>query len=135
MKKLIFIVMFVIHSINTSNINTNKKDIVNMHDAQSFQNDFDEKYFEINHDFEKLRHILLHLMKTTGKMATYCEVKEHGKIEPDPSQLINEVIPDLLIHALQIANYYHIDLGEKYAERIQSIINRSNNNKNATTRS
>lgn len=100
-------------------------DIMNTHEAQQFQKDFDEKYFEINQDFEKLRHILLHLVKTTGKMATYCEVKEHGKIEPDPSQLVNEVLPDLLIHALQLANYYHVDLGEKYAERIQFIINRS----------
>ena len=94
-------------------------------DAQKFQDDFDEKYFEINQDFEKLRHILLHLVKTTGKMATYCEVMEHGKVKPDPSQLVNEVLPDLLIHALQIANYYHVDLGEKYAERIQFIINRA----------
>ncbi len=34
-------------------------------EAQLFQRDFDEKYFEINHGFEKLRHILLHLVKTT----------------------------------------------------------------------
>lgn len=96
------------------------------HEAQSLQNEFDEKYFEINHDFEKLRHILLHLVKTTGKMAAYCETKEHGKKEPDPSQLIDEVLPDLLIHALQIANYYQVDLGEKYQERLQFIKERSN---------
>lgn len=105
------------------------EDIINTHDAQVFQRDFDEKYFEINHDFEKLRHVLLHLVKTTGKMATYCEVKEHGKIEPDPSPLVNEVLSDLLIHALQIANYYQVDLGEKYAERIQFIINRSDSSR------
>lgn len=96
-------------------------------ELQLFQKEFDEKYFEINEGFDKLRHILLHLVKTVGKMATYCEVKEHGKIEPDISQLADEVLPDLLIHALQIANHYHIDLGEKYIERIQYIINRSNN--------
>jgi hypothetical protein len=101
------------------------EDIIKTDAAQLFQSEFDEGYFEINHDFEKLRHILLHLVKTTGKMATYCEVKEHGKIEPDQSQLVNEVLPDLLIHALQIANYYHVDLGEKYAERIQCIKKRS----------
>lgn len=97
---------------------------MNTHDAQKIQEDFDEKYFEIKDDFEKLRHILLHLVKTTGKMASYCEVMEHGKVEPDSSQLVNEVLPDLLMHALQIANYYHVDLGKKYAERIQFIINR-----------
>lgn len=101
-------------------------DAMNTKDAQQLQESFDEKYFEINEDFEKLRHILLHLVKTTGKMATFCEVKEHGKIEPDPSPLVNEVLPDLLIHALQIANHYHVDLGEKYAERLQFIVDRAN---------
>jgi hypothetical protein len=99
---------------------------INTDAAQSVQRDYDDKYFEINNDFEKLRHVLLHLVKTTGKMATYCEVKEQGKIEPDPSQLVNEVLPDLLIHALQIANHFHVDLGEKYAERLQFITDRSN---------
>jgi NTP pyrophosphatase (non-canonical NTP hydrolase) len=106
--------------------------VMNTINAQKYQKEFDEKYFEINHDFEKLRHILLHLVKTTGKMANYCEVMEHGKVEPDPSQLVNEVLSDLLIHALQIANYYDVDLGEKYAERIQFIINRSSANQSKT---
>src|ERR1700728_2905037 len=97
---------------------------LSLRDRQQFQNNFDEKYFEINGEFEKLRHILLHLVKTTGKMATFCEAMEHGK-ETNPSQVIDEVLPDLFIHALQIANYYHVDLDEKYVERIQFIINRS----------
>ena len=50
---------------------------------------------------------------------------QHGKIEPDASQLIDEVLADLFIHALQIANYYNVDLDEKYAERIQYIMDRS----------
>jgi NTP pyrophosphatase (non-canonical NTP hydrolase) len=103
----------------------NETNIIDTRTAQTFQEEFDEKYFEINQDFEKLRHILLHLIKTTGKMATYCEVKEHGKTEPDASQLMHEVLPDLLIHALQIANYYDIDLGEEYKKRIEFIIRRS----------
>lgn len=101
------------------------ENMINTLDAQKFQADFDEEYFEINHGFEKLRHILLHLMKTTGKMATYCERMEHGKVESDPSVLINEVLPDLLIHALQIANYYQVDLSEKYMERVEEIIKRT----------
>ncbi len=98
---------------------------MNTDEAQSFQREFDEKYFQLNEGFEKLRHIFLHLAKTTGKMAAYCEVKEHGKQEPDPSSMVNEVLPDLFIHALQIANYYSVDLGQKYDERIQQIIKRS----------
>ncbi len=93
-------------------------EVIHTEDAQRFQQDFDGKYFEIHQDFEKLRHTVLHLMKTTGKFAAYCEAKEHGK-EPDASQLVNETIPDLLIYALQIANLYNVDLGEKYDERLQ----------------
>ena len=69
----------------------------------------------------------------TGKMATYCEAKEHGK-EPDASQLVNEVLPDLLIHALQIANYYQVDLGQKYEERIRCIIDRFNKSQSSTVK-
>lgn len=125
MYKLVYIVILLV--LSTYNIYINATDIINTDNAQLFQNEFDEKNFEINHDFEKLRHILLHLVKTTGKMATYCEVKEHGKIEPDSSKLIDEVVPDLLIHALQIANYYDVNLGKKYTERIQCIKERKNN--------
>lgn len=98
-------------------------------EIQKFQYEFDEEYFEINRDFEKLRHVLLHLMKSTGKIAAYCEAKEHKNKEASPNSMINEVLPDLLIHALQIANLYEVDLGEKYEKRIQFIIDRSKRGK------
>lgn len=103
------------------------EELTNLQEMQKFQKDFDEKYFEINRDFEKLRHVLLHLVKTTGKMATYCESMEHGK-ETSSSQVVDEVLPDLLIHAFQIANYYDVDISKKYDERIQFIANRSEAN-------
>jgi len=98
---------------------------IDMNKLQQFQKEFDEEYFEINEGFEKLRHILLHLVKSTGKMATYCEAKEHDRPDSDPSQVQEEVLADLLIHALQIANYFDIDLMKKYDERIQFIKNRA----------
>lgn len=93
-------------------------------DEQKFQKELDSKYFEINEGFEKLRHVLLHLMKTTGKIASYCEIKEHGK-DADLSPITDEVLPDLVMHALQIANLFEVDLGEKYADRVQFIIRRA----------
>ena len=93
-------------------------EVFNAENIQQFQQNFDNEYFEIDEGFEKLRHTLLHLTKTTGRIAAYCEAKEHGK-EPDTSQLVNETLPDLLIYAVQIANLYNVDLGEKYDERIQ----------------
>lgn len=90
--------------------------------AQAFQREFDEQYFEINTGFEKLRHILLHLVDTTGKMAAYCEAKEHRNREASDMPMIDEVLPDLLIHALQIANHFQVDLGDKFDERIAWIV-------------
>ena len=121
MKKLIFLLFVSMHCCYAG-------ELLDTSSAQAFQEDFDAKYFEINTDFEKLRHILLHLVKTTGKMATYCEMMEHGNRQADPTPLVNEVLPDLLIHALQIANYYQVDLSEKYAERIQFITQRAQAN-------
>ena len=104
------------------------EELTNLQEMQKFQKGFDEEYFEINTGFEKLRHVLLHLVKTTGKMASYCESMEHGK-ETNPSQVVDEVLADLLIHALQIANYYDVDLNKKYDERIQFINARAEANR------
>lgn len=104
------------------------EELMNLQEMQKFQKDFDEEYFEINTGFEKLRHVLLHLVKSTGKMATYCESIEHGK-ETNPSQVVDEVLADLLIHALQIANYYDVNLSKKYDERIEFITARAEANR------
>ena len=93
-------------------------------DHQQFQKELDGKYFEINEGFEKLRHVLLHLVKTTGKIAAYCECKEHGK-EGDVDPITDEALPDLVMHALQIANLFEVDLGEKYADRVNFIVRRA----------
>ncbi len=128
MRKLI-----LIFTLAASTVFATQTEIVSIQDAQQFQFEFDEQYWQINEGFEKLRHILLHLVKTSAKMANFCDIKEHGKVEPDPSQLINEVLPDLLLHALQIANFYDIDLGEKYVERMEFLIKRSMASHSAST--
>ena len=93
---------------------------LSMLEMQKFQKEYDEVFW-FNRDFEKVRHVLLHLMDSVGKIAKYCESKEHGN-EPDVSQLINEVFPDLLMHALQFANEFNVELGPKYEDRINSNI-------------
>lgn len=87
---------------------------------QEFQKQYDEIYW-FNRDFPKFRHVLLHLVDNVGKLAKYCEAKEHGK-DPDPTQLIDEVLPDVLMHALQFANAFDIDLEQKYRQRIDTNI-------------
>ncbi len=112
------IVAIFLLSLCSATVGIDAGEVMNTEHAQQHQQKFDDEYFEIHEGFEKLRHTLLHLMKTTGKIAAYCEAKEHGK-ELDTSQLVNEAIPDLLIYALEFANLYDIDLGEKYDERLE----------------
>jgi NTP pyrophosphatase (non-canonical NTP hydrolase) len=87
---------------------------------QQFQAAYDEDFW-FNKDFEKFRHVLLHLMDNVGKMAKYCEAKEHGK-DPEIAKLIDEVVPDIFMHVLQFANAFDIDLSQKYEERINQNI-------------
>lgn len=125
MTKVLLFITCIFHCCYSSFLAADE--LQNFSDLQKFQQEFDAKYFEINEGFAKIRHVLLHLVKTTGKMATYCEAIEHGR-DYDSTSMINEVLPDLLIHALQIANHYNINLDEKYFERIQFIINRAESN-------
>lgn len=95
-------------------------------DLQNKQMQYDADYFMIKTQFEKIRHITLHLTSTLGKMAKYCEIKEHENIPSDTiaNQLEHEVIPDLLIHSLQLANIFNLDLNGEYFERLENNIKR-----------
>ena len=95
-----------------------------MEELQKKQAEYDEKCWEINSpDFEKVRHITLHLGKTLGKLSAYCERKDH-KAEVSDEQIKDEVIPDLLFHALQLSNVMKVKLDEQYVKRIESNIKR-----------
>ena len=93
--------------------------IMDMKDLQVKQADYDSKYWEINDsELEKIRHITLHMGKLLGKLSTYCEAKEHNK-EQKTDQLQDEVVPDLLVYALQLSNLLNIKLDEKYLKRLE----------------
>lgn len=58
-----------------------------------------------------IEHVLLHICKLVGKLGAYCEAAAHG--EAPPVDGINTgVIPDLLMHALRLANNAGLDLEE-----------------------
>jgi hypothetical protein len=111
-------------------VNCSTSELINTQEAQQLQRDFDEKYFfQLKDDFPKMRHILIHLVKTTGKFAAWCDTHDHGKSGADDAQVIHEVLPDLLLHALQIANHFNIDLGREYQVRMEQLIKRNEQNK------
>lgn len=95
---------------------------------QQKQAEYDAKYWEVNDsDFEKIRHISHHMGKLLGKMATYCEAKEHNlhaseKISTD--KIRKEVVPDLMVYALQLSNLLQVKLDEAYLERLDQNIQR-----------
>ena len=66
----------------------------------------------------KTRHITLHIGKLIGKIAEVAERREHNT-DPDLSLLKKEVIPDLLIYALQLSNLYKIDLQTVFFQRLE----------------
>lgn len=59
--------------------------------------------------------------KLIGKLSTYFERQEHGENYPT-NQIQEEVIPDLMVYALQLSNLLGIDLEDKYFGRLEENI-------------
>ena len=88
-------------------------------EVQRVQAEYDSDYWEINQSpTEKIRHITLHVGKLMGKLATYSEVAEHGKELPT-DQIQQEVIPDLMVYAAQLANIFNLKLEDQYRARLE----------------
>lgn len=89
------------------------------------------KRFSDLSDVEILRHKNFHLGKLLGKVANICEALDHQEdrsIEP----ITREVIPDLIIYALQLANLYHVDLDHAFNERIAYVLGKHPGDSNET---
>lgn len=72
-------------------------------------------------DLEDIRHVGEHLGKLIGKLFTPVEAMEHG-VSADWDQLDGEVIPDLLLWALHLANSRGLRLEELYHRRLEENI-------------
>ena len=82
----------------------------------------DRRWKELPAD-EVIQHDLLHLAKLLAKIADFLDLRDHSR-NPDVSRMKSEVVPDLLVYALQIANALEVDLGEEYERRIGYILNK-----------
>ena len=99
---------------------------MNLQKLQQHQINYDADFYEINEPaFDKIRHILLHLTKTNGKLASYCEAKEHKVNQETPLdfQFSPEIISDLLVYELQLSNVFQIDLEESYLKHLENNAN------------
>lgn len=101
-------------------------------DYQRMQSDFDDQYFDLKDEscFDQVRHILLHLSCTVGKLARLCEMHEHRLLKDKhvqlsmsdlSSEVMMEVIPDLLIHSMQLARCMDLSLSCLYMDRLEYI--------------
>lgn len=89
-------------------------------EVQTMQAEHDAHYWEVDQtNFAKIRHITLHIGKLIGKLANYVEPGEHGKELPT-EQIQNEVIPDLMVYAAQLANIFDLRLEDQYRARLAS---------------
>lgn len=89
------------------------------------QRDFDATHFTATSANEleaKRAHIALHVTILAGKLARIEERLAHG-VE-DVSVLHEEVVPDLLVYAAQLANLYNVDLADAYLTRLASVVAR-----------
>jgi NTP pyrophosphatase (non-canonical NTP hydrolase) len=64
------------------------------------------------------RHITQHIAKLIGKLGAVTEKWEHG-FEADTTQLKEEVIPDLLYYALNLAHAHEVDLEKAFLHRLE----------------
>ena len=97
---------------------------MNVKELQEYQAEYDRSFWKHDHsDFEKIRHVTLHLGKLLGKVSNFCEAHEHGR-EASSDQLQTQVVPDLLVYSLQLANTLGLDLEDQYKRRLESNIQR-----------
>jgi hypothetical protein len=79
--------------------------------------EYDKIYSEhIHSELADIRHVTLHLGKLMAKLCEYCEKQEHGQEFPT-TKIEHEVIPDLLIYSVRLANRFNIDISKAFKER------------------
>ena len=93
-------------------------------DLQNKQAEYDSRYWQHSaSELEKIRHITLHIGELLGKLSTYCERQEHAEDYPT-TQIQEEVIPDLQVYSLQLANLLGVDVADQYLSRLEQNIKR-----------
>ena len=91
--------------------------------VQKEQAEYDKKFWEHDRGFETIRHSSHHIGKLMGKIAGYCEESEHGELA-STKQLDEEVIPDLLIYAVRLANDRGLTLDQVFEKRKEELVKR-----------
>lgn len=82
----------------------------------------DKMYSDLTDD-DILNHNCFHLVKAVGKLANYLEKKEHNlNVKKEKEIVINQVVPDLIMYAIQFSNRLNLNLDELLEKRIKETI-------------
>ncbi len=81
-----------------------------------------KKYHQLK-NIDILKHNCFHINNAIAKISRICEQEEHNK-DLSHKRIINEVIPDLIIYAVQFANIYKIDLDKIYKKRLDYVFHK-----------
>lgn len=82
----------------------------------------DKRYSELK-PIDFLKHNCFHLSNLVAKISKVCEQDDHDN-ELSKKEIIDEVIPDLIIYALQFSNVLDVDLDKKIIERQNFVLNK-----------
>jgi hypothetical protein len=80
----------------------------------------DRRYAELE-PIDILKHNCFHLVNLVSKVSRFCEQEEHDR-HLSPEQIKNEVVPDLIIYALQFANQLDVDIDAVLKERQEFVL-------------
>ena len=94
-----------------------------LEDVMATQQEFDINYFTGAVDAnDKRRHITFHVGILAGKLLRIEERVDHGALTDElQSMLVDEVIPDLLVYASQLATLAGVSLDETYRNRLHDL--------------
>ena len=110
-----------------------KKENLSMKDLRQFQEIYDKRFVDEKFTgFEKVRHTALHLAKLLGKLANYCEKKEEGE-DISHRQIMEEIIPDLVVYTLWLSKEFGVNPEEAYLKRMVQNIERIYSHKSTYT--
>jgi hypothetical protein len=70
---------------------------------------------------EIIAHDLRHLVKATSKVAAYCDAHDHNA-DVGGGVLEREVIPDLIVYAVHLANALDVDIDDVLEQRLKYIL-------------
>ena len=81
---------------------------------QNLQREYDQRFVTDRfRGFDKVRHTYAHVGKLFGRLVEYVQATEDGGV-PSSSDIVEKVIPDLLVYCFWLAESFGVDVEQAY---------------------